>query len=131
MLQSNKRTAGLPSPHPTVLQSCCSTQPGSQAVLGHSFTQDPHPTGTPTSWAVLDPCSTKTPAPWATPDPLHQDPCPSISCPSIPQPLSSTWDYWSHAPLGSPPLWVGDQLGLTQLHSPAHQDPCPLGGTRP
>jgi hypothetical protein len=95
MPQSNKWTAGLPSPHTVGLQSCCSAPLGSlphglrQATALHQIhtppppgslplrpcqTLAPHwihapPRPLPLGWAKLDPCPTGTPTYWALPDP--------------------------------------------------------------
>jgi hypothetical protein len=140
MPQSNKRTAGLPSPHPVGLQST--------ALL----CQDLHPLVCTGPSTTLDPRTTKNPLlrPRQAPH-LAGIPAPSSSLPLRPCWLPALWDDWIHAPPGSaslgardalaphripippgsPPLRTGHQFGMRQPHPPAHQDPHLSGGARP
>jgi hypothetical protein len=139
---SNKRTAGLPSPHPIDLQSNCSTPLGSPPLR---------------LWQATAPCRIHTPPPGSLPLrpcqalPPHQiqpswDPCflgcsgstfcqdpPSLRSPASQALLapSSMWDKQNDALPGSPPLRARHQLGRRQPHPTAHQDPCPLDGAMP
>jgi hypothetical protein len=107
MPQSNKRTAGLPNPHPIGLPGSLPLGP-SQAPAQHQIQTLP---GSPPLW----PCHTPDQHWIHTPrgsQPLrpHQIHTPLGSPPFrsyIPQALlgpSSAWDYWIHAPPEFPPL---------------------------
>jgi hypothetical protein len=93
---SNKRTAGLPNPHPVGLQSCCSILPGFPPLGWHQTTdpqcihpqQDPHLLGHAGSMSHWDTRPSAMPDP--SPSQIHTPPGYLPLCRDMPQPRAES-----------------------------------------
>jgi hypothetical protein len=110
--QSKKRTASLPSPHPIVLQSCCSTPLGC-LPLGLCQATAPHQIHAPQDSCLLGHARSM----------HHRDPCPSA--------MTDASLQLNQHPLGSPPLLPHCAPVLHQIHAPSGSSPLGCTGLHP
>jgi hypothetical protein len=134
--QSNKRTAGLPSPCPIGLKNHCSTAPGS-LPLGPGRAPAQHQIQAPLRYLQVRLCGA--PDPHRIHTPLGSLPLKSPAPQALLGP-SLAWNNQSSSPLGppigpcrnttppgSPPIGARHQLSVRHPHSPACRGSCPSG----